>query len=259
MGRLAIWRRRGRRFRKARALPSFCHPITASGCVGTFGESRPRPAKGQRPPLALCGLPAARRTAAVISRSIQIDEEKTPLRGAPSRDTGVSSEMQKVTTISTRGPDDWTAAHRRAPSRRSALGAAVVTLLPALLSRPASAIAAEPVRILYDVFENPPLINGNGTAIDPVKPGLTIEVCARPVNAPISRSRYLARHGSAGSICSRPARRTPSLPRAMSRSACVLASTRSRTDVRTRVGNYSISPTVCMSARGRALAGMARR
>jgi polar amino acid transport system substrate-binding protein len=132
------------------------------------------------------------------------------LRGAPSRDTGVLYEMQKVTTILTRGPDYRSAAHRQALSRRSALGAVVVTLLPALLSRWAPAIAAEPVRILYDVFENPPLIDGNGTVIDPVKPGLTIEVlraASERANIPIALSRtpwerglYLLEAGEADAI-----------------------------------------------------------
>jgi hypothetical protein len=32
------------------------------------------------------------------------------------------------------------------------------------------------VRILYDMFANPPLVEGSGTEIDPAKPGLMIEL-----------------------------------------------------------------------------------
>ena len=109
-----------------------------------------------------------------------------------------------------RGPDDWTPARHPVSSRRAALGAAVLTLVPALLSRRAPATAAEPVRILFDVFENPPLIDGNGTAIDPVKPGLTIEVlrmAAARAKIPIELSRtpwqrglYLVETGQADAI-----------------------------------------------------------
>src|SRR5579883_253436 len=53
-------------------------------------------------------------------------------------------------------------------SRRSLLGALLLPWVPVA--------AAEPVRIVYDVFANPPLIEGSGTEIDPVKPGLTIEM-----------------------------------------------------------------------------------
>jgi polar amino acid transport system substrate-binding protein len=119
-------------------------------------------------------------------------------------------EKRKVMKILTRGPDDWTPAHCQAPSRRSALGAVVLALLPALLSRRTPAIAAEPVRIVFDVFENPPLINGNGAAIDPVKPGLTIEVlrmAGERANIPIELSRtpwerglYLLQTGQADAI-----------------------------------------------------------
>jgi polar amino acid transport system substrate-binding protein len=95
-------------------------------------------------------------------------------------------------------------------SRRSAIGAVVLALPPARLWRGAPAVAAEPVRILYDVFENPPLIDGNGTVIDPVKPGLTIELlrmAAERADVPIELSRtpwqrglYLIETGQADAI-----------------------------------------------------------
>ncbi len=82
--------------------------------------------------------------------------------------------------------------------------------LPALLSQRGSAIAAEPVRILFDVFENPPLINGNGTEIDPARPGLTIEMlrmaserAAIPIElsrTPWQRGLYLIETGQADAI-----------------------------------------------------------
>jgi polar amino acid transport system substrate-binding protein len=106
--------------------------------------------------------------------------------------------MRKVTPISMREPDDWIAALGRAAPRRSALGVVVLALLPALTSRRTPAIAAEPVRVLFDVFENPPLIDGNGTAIDPVKPGLTIEMlrmAGEQANVPIALSRTPWRRG----------------------------------------------------------------
>ncbi len=93
-----------------------------------------------------------------------------------------------------------------AVSRRSVLGAAVL----GLLSRRTPAVAAEPVRILYDVFENPPLINGNGTGIDPVRPGLAIELlrmASEQANIRIDLSRtpwqrglYLIETGQADAI-----------------------------------------------------------
>lgn len=101
-------------------------------------------------------------------------------------------------------PDDRPAAHRPATTRRSVL------LLPALLWRGRPAVAAEPVRIVFDVFENPPLICGNGTAIDPVKPGLTIEMlrmASKRTKVPITLSRtpwqrglYLIQTGQADAI-----------------------------------------------------------
>jgi polar amino acid transport system substrate-binding protein len=82
--------------------------------------------------------------------------------------------------------------------------------LPALLSRRPTAIAAESVRILFDVFENPPLIDGNGTAIDPVRPGLTIEmlrmagaranVAIELSRTPWQRGLYLIETGQADAI-----------------------------------------------------------
>jgi polar amino acid transport system substrate-binding protein len=71
-------------------------------------------------------------------------------------------------------------------SRRKALGVLALPLLPA------TAAATEPVRIVYDVFANPPLIEGDGTAIDPVKPGLTIEalrMASEQAHIPIELAR----------------------------------------------------------------------
>jgi len=71
-------------------------------------------------------------------------------------------------------------------------------------------VAVSPDNILFDVFENPPLINGNGTAIDPIKPGLTIEMlrmASERANIPIELSRtpwqrglYLIETGQANAI-----------------------------------------------------------
>jgi len=90
------------------------------------------------------------------------------------------------------------------------IGAAALTLAPALLSRRGRAAVAELVRIVFDVFENPPFINGNGTVIDRVKPGLTIEVlrmAAERANIAIELSRtpwerglYLIETGQADAI-----------------------------------------------------------
>jgi polar amino acid transport system substrate-binding protein len=81
-------------------------------------------------------------------------------------------------------------------------------MLPAMLSRVAR--AAPPVRIFYDVFENPPLIMGNGTVIDPVKPGLTIallRMASEQSHIPITLTRtpwerglYLLQDGQADAI-----------------------------------------------------------
>jgi polar amino acid transport system substrate-binding protein len=99
-------------------------------------------------------------------------------------------------------------ASRQAISRRTALGAVVFAALQAKLARQAR--AADPVRILFDVFENPPLIMGNGTVIDPVKPGLTIELlrmASETAHIPITLSRtpwerglYLIQAGQADAI-----------------------------------------------------------
>jgi polar amino acid transport system substrate-binding protein len=74
----------------------------------------------------------------------------------------------------------------------------------------APAVAAGPVRIVYDVFENPPLICGNGAAIEPTTPGLTIELlrmASERANVPIELSRtpwqrglYLIKTGEADAI-----------------------------------------------------------
>lgn len=91
-------------------------------------------------------------------------------------------------------------------SRRLMLGAAVL----AAMSRGRAASAVAPVRIFYDVFENPPLIMGNGTVIDPVKPGLTIELlcmASERAHIPITLTRtpwerglYLLQDGQADAI-----------------------------------------------------------
>lgn len=128
------------------------------------------------------------------------------MHGAPARDTGFGCEMQTATTISQLGTGEQIAMHRRKPSRRSLIGAIALTLL----SRKVPADAAETVRILFDVFENPPLIDGDGTAIDPVKPGLAIEVlrmASERADIPIELSRtpwqrglYLIETGQADAI-----------------------------------------------------------
>jgi polar amino acid transport system substrate-binding protein len=91
-------------------------------------------------------------------------------------------------------------------TRRSVLA----QLLPVLLWRVAPAAAAEPVRIVYDVHDNPPLICGSGSAIDPIKPGLTIEmlrmagerahVAIDLSRTPWERGLYLIETGQADAI-----------------------------------------------------------
>jgi polar amino acid transport system substrate-binding protein len=91
-------------------------------------------------------------------------------------------------------------------TRRSVLA----QLLPALLWRAAPAAAAPPVRIVFDVHDNSPLICGNGTAIDPIKPGLTIEllrmaserahVAIELSRTPWERGLYLIQTGQADAI-----------------------------------------------------------
>jgi polar amino acid transport system substrate-binding protein len=104
-----------------------------------------------------------------------------------------------------------TGTHRPAASRRDVLRGATLSLLPVLFGpRVAPAAAVEPVRIVYDVFANPPLICGNGTAIDEATPGLTIEMLRRAskqANVPIELSRtpwqrglYLIETGEADAI-----------------------------------------------------------
>jgi polar amino acid transport system substrate-binding protein len=85
--------------------------------------------------------------------------------------------------------------------------AALFAALPALARRPAR--AAAPLRILYDVFENPPLILGNGPVI-PAKPGLTIQLlrmasgrAAIPITltrTPWERGLYLLQSGQGDAI-----------------------------------------------------------
>ena len=107
-----------------------------------------------------------------------------------------------------------------AAARRDLLRGTALSLLP-LLFRPwvasafaagpvAPAVAPGPLRIVYDVFENPPLICGNGTAIDPTTPGLTIELlrmASAQAKVPIELSRtpwkrglYLIETGQADAI-----------------------------------------------------------
>lgn len=96
-------------------------------------------------------------------------------------------------------------------ARRVLLGGTMLSLLPAMSGlRIAPAVAAEPVRIVFDVFENPPLICGNGTEIDPAMPGLTIEMlrmASDRTHVPIELSRtpwqrglYLIQSGQADAI-----------------------------------------------------------
>jgi polar amino acid transport system substrate-binding protein len=106
------------------------------------------------------------------------------------------------------GYGDLTASNRPAAARRDLLRGAVLSLLPG--PRVARALAAEPVHIVYDVFANPPLICGNGTAIDETMPGLTIEMlhmASEQANVPIELSRtpwqrglYLIETGEADAI-----------------------------------------------------------
>jgi polar amino acid transport system substrate-binding protein len=104
--------------------------------------------------------------------------------------------------LSTRGHNET--------SRRAALGAIGLAMLPALLRQSAPAHAVEPVRIVFDVHDNPPLIDGSGTTIDPEKPGLTIEmlrmageranVAIDLVRTPWQRGLYLIETGQADAI-----------------------------------------------------------
>lgn len=123
--------------------------------------------------------------------------------------------MQHVTGRSQPGPDDAATAQRGAASRRLVLGALGLPLLPYTLRAgtavaPAPAAAAEPVRIVFDVQENPPLICGTGSAIDPVRPGLTIELLRMASEhaglaialsrTPWQRGLYLVETGQADAI-----------------------------------------------------------
>ena len=97
-------------------------------------------------------------------------------------------------------------AHLAAMTRRDVLGAAMLSLLSGLRA----ASAAAPVRIVYDIFANPPLICGNGTAIAQTMPGLTIEMlrmASERANVPVEFSRtpwqrglYLIQTGEADAI-----------------------------------------------------------
>lgn len=95
---------------------------------------------------------------------------------------------------------------------QTAVGRRVVlaALVPALLRGGTPALAAGPVRIVYDVFANPPLILGTGTAIDPARPGLTIELLRMAADhahvaialsrTPWERGLYLIQTGQADAI-----------------------------------------------------------
>ncbi|WP_216856511.1 ABC transporter substrate-binding protein [Acidisphaera sp. S103] len=136
---------------------------------------------------------------------------EVPACDTPVHDTAVSFEAWPASLPELHAP---AAECRSAAGRRSVLGAIARSLLPASLSQgmrvatPAS--ATEPVRIVYDIHDNTPLICGNGTEIDPVKPGLSIELlrmASARANIPITLSRvpwerglYLIQTGQADAI-----------------------------------------------------------
>jgi polar amino acid transport system substrate-binding protein len=126
-----------------------------------------------------CGIRSAIGTAG-------IDQQPTVKAAVSARVTSRSFETRRQSAEM----------RRSMTARRSVLRSAVLPLLPALLWRGASARAQsaedEPVRILFDVQENPPLICGTGTAIDPIRPGLTIEMlrmAAELAHIPLEFSR----------------------------------------------------------------------
>jgi polar amino acid transport system substrate-binding protein len=94
------------------------------------------------------------------------------------------------------------------------LGAIALPLLTVPLSRgvraAVPAAAAETIRIFFDVHDNAPLICGNGTGIDPVKPGLAVELlrmASTQASIPVTLSRipwerglYLIESGQADAI-----------------------------------------------------------
>jgi polar amino acid transport system substrate-binding protein len=130
-----------------------------------------------------------------------IDETVTAPSGTSTRDPDVRVDTRRG---SSPGHGDATygqatGARWPAVARRDVLGGAVLSLLPVLFApRVAQAAAAEPVRIVYDVFANPPLICGDGTAIDPTTPGLTIQMlrmASKRANVPIELSRTPWRRG----------------------------------------------------------------
>jgi polar amino acid transport system substrate-binding protein len=103
---------------------------------------------------------------------------------------------------------------RPALRRRSALAALLLVPLSAGLRRAAqaavAAAVAAPVRIVFDVNENPPLFYGVGTRIDPEKPGVTIELLRMAAErsgiaidlsrVPWQRGLYLIETGQADAI-----------------------------------------------------------
>ena len=143
-----------------------------------------------------------------------------PGTSATSPNTGARNPLVpfEVMPGSPNGPDGSVEARPRRVTRRGVLHGALLPLLPSLLWRGTPAFAqsdtpvaaARPVEILLDVYANPPLICGNGTAIDPIRPGLTIEqlrMASERSNIPIEFSRtpwqrglYLVETGQADAI-----------------------------------------------------------
>ena len=132
------------------------------------------------------------------------------MRRGPDYKTGASFDTRPVIRKRPRDFRDDAAALSPAITRRATLGAGALSLLLAPLWRGAPAAAAEPVRIVFDVFSNPPLICGNGTIVDSAKPGLTIELlrmASAQAHVPITLSRtpwqrglYLIQTGQADAI-----------------------------------------------------------
>jgi polar amino acid transport system substrate-binding protein len=133
--------------------------------------------------------------------SLAIDRSQTrrvppgdiPTCDSPKRGTAAPFETRPVPPP---GPDAPAAAHRSAAGRRSVLGAVALPLLSVPLSQSVRAAtptsAVEPVRIVFDVHDNAPLICGNGTEIDPIRPGLSVELlrmASARANIPITLSR----------------------------------------------------------------------
>jgi polar amino acid transport system substrate-binding protein len=143
-----------------------------------------------------------------VGRHRKIDEWVAGSSGVSAGDPGVCFETR---CGSSSGYGEAAAAHHSVTARRDLIVGAVLSLLP-VLPGPwvAQAAAATPVRIVFDVFANPPLICGTGTAIDPTTPGLTIQMlrmASERANVPIELSRtpwqrglYLIETGQADAI-----------------------------------------------------------